>query len=157
MMIFAQKVLGQLPYLYNRSEFSIKASFIAMDYRGHMILLPPSMASVCPVMKEAALEAKKAMVEATSSTVPTLPMACVVLQCSKNAWYLHSYFSTSFYYSRMPRVHVGTQAMPAHDFMLWIIQYGSTNCNKKLTSLYKCSKDNHNTRQSVSQKYFIRF
>jgi hypothetical protein len=31
-------------------------------------------------MKEAALEARKAIVEATSSTVPTLPMACVVLQ-----------------------------------------------------------------------------
>ena len=62
--------------------------YFVIGHRGHMILLPPSMARVWPVMKEAALEARKAIVEATSSTVPTLPMACVVLQCSKNPWYL---------------------------------------------------------------------
>ena len=50
----------------------------------------PSIARVWPVMKEAESEAKKAMVLATSSTVPTRPMACVVLLCSKNASYLSS-------------------------------------------------------------------
>ena len=53
-----------------------------------MVLLPPSTAKVWPVMKDAASEARKAMVEATSDTSPTLPMAWVVLQCSKKALYL---------------------------------------------------------------------
>ena len=53
-----------------------------------MMLLPPSMATVWPVMKEAPSEARKAIVSATSLTSPTLPMAWVVLQWSKKAAYL---------------------------------------------------------------------
>jgi len=54
------------------------------SYRGHITLLPPSIARVCPVMKEAPGLAKKATVSATSCTVPGRPMAWVVLLCSRN-------------------------------------------------------------------------
>ena len=75
-------------------------------YLGHIMLLPPSMARVCPVMKEAPGLARKATVSATwktkvvvlmtstlvlrvskvqtSCTVPGRPMAWVVLLCSRN-------------------------------------------------------------------------
>jgi len=40
-----------------------------------MTLRPPSTARVCPVIKEAEEEAKKTIVDATSSGAATLPMA----------------------------------------------------------------------------------
>jgi hypothetical protein len=47
-------------------------------------LLPPSTANVCAVIKDASSEAKKAIVLATSSTLPCLPIGCVFLQfCMK--------------------------------------------------------------------------
>ena len=57
-------------------------------YLGHMMLRPPSIAIVWPVMKDAESDARKAIIAATSSTLPTRPIAWVVLQCSKNAAYL---------------------------------------------------------------------
>ena len=38
--------------------------------------LPPSIARVCPVMKEAAGEARNTMVAATSCAVPGRPSGC---------------------------------------------------------------------------------
>ena len=55
-------------------------------YLGHMMLRPPSMAMVWPVMKLASSLARNPMRAATSSAPPTLPRACVVLQCSRNLW-----------------------------------------------------------------------
>ena len=62
-----------------------------------MVLLPPSTASVCPVMKEAASEARKAIVSATSETSPTRPMAWVVLLCSRKALYLEGMGTDYFF------------------------------------------------------------
>ena len=49
------------------------------------MLRPPSTARVWPVMKDAASEARKAIVSATSFTSPTRPMAWVVLECSRKS------------------------------------------------------------------------
>lgn len=55
-----------------------------MCYRGHIACLPPSTASVAPVMKDASLEARKAITFATSSAFPGRPKACVSFERSKN-------------------------------------------------------------------------
>ena len=69
-------------------KHSSRDMMVSPNYLGHTTLLPPSMAMVCPVMNDAALDARKTIIEATSSTLPTRPMGCVVLQCSKNDAYL---------------------------------------------------------------------
>ena len=51
-------------------------------------VLPPSMAKICPVMKDALFEAKNTMTPETSSGVPTRPIGCIVLACSRNILYL---------------------------------------------------------------------
>ena len=55
-----------------------------MCYRGHIACLPPSTGSVAPVMKDASLEARKAITFATSSAFPGRPKACVSFERSKN-------------------------------------------------------------------------
>ena len=55
-----------------------------MCYRGHIACLPPSTGSVAPVMKDASLEARKAITLATSSAFPGRPKACVSFERSKN-------------------------------------------------------------------------
>jgi hypothetical protein len=55
-----------------------------IDYRGHIWALPPSTESVTPVVNDESSLAKNAIALATSSVVPTLPKAWVVLLCSKN-------------------------------------------------------------------------
>jgi hypothetical protein len=45
---------------------------------------PPSIERVSPVIKEASSDARKAILFATSSTVPARPNACVVLHRSRN-------------------------------------------------------------------------
>ena len=58
-----------------------KFSFI---YRGHIAWRPPSTGTVAPVMKEAASDARNAMVDATSSGCPGRPSGCVSFECSRN-------------------------------------------------------------------------
>ena len=66
-----------------RIYFNLRSE-VSHIYRGVMTCLPPSTWIKSPVINEAASEAKKAIVLATSSTVPGLPSACVFLQCSRN-------------------------------------------------------------------------
>ena len=71
-------------YLEHMTLRPLSPQSVSSLYLGHMTLRPPSTQSVCPVMKEASSEARKAMGRATSSTSPGRPSACVVLQCSRN-------------------------------------------------------------------------
>lgn len=60
-------------------------------YRGHIAWRPPSQGKLAPVIKLAASLAKNTIASAISVACPGRPMACVVLECSKNLAYASSF------------------------------------------------------------------
>ena len=54
------------------------------SHLGHIACLPPSTGMVAPVTKEALSEARNAITDATSSTLPARPKACVDWHFTRN-------------------------------------------------------------------------